>query len=80
MQEPAFITNITIGDETHEIKVYGNVDKTNDFYYYTFRFNDGNMIVLSKFDGAEWKIANTIMNNDVAGLLGKLIDNHKLKG
>jgi hypothetical protein len=76
-QEPSFTTSITIGDETHEIKVYGNVDKSDDMIYYTFALNDDNMIVLSKFDGDEWRVANTIrMNNDLAGLLGKLIDKH----
>ncbi|MEL1244802.1 hypothetical protein AAEO56_11060 [Flavobacterium sp. DGU11] len=77
IQKPSFITSITIGGETHEIKVYGNVDKSDDMIYYTFALNDENMIVLSKFDGDEWRIANTIRkNNDIAKLLGKIIDNN----
>ncbi len=77
-QEPSFITSLIIGEQTHEIKVYGNVDKTTDFHYYTFALNDENMIVLSKFDGDEWRVANAIRrNNDLAGLLGKLVDKHR---
>jgi hypothetical protein len=77
-QEPSFITSLTIGEETHEIKVYGNVDKSDDMIYYTFTLNDENMIVLSKFDGDEWRVANTIRkNNDLAAILGKLIDTYQ---
>lgn len=77
IQKPSFVTSLTIGKETHEIKVYGDVDKTTDFIYYTFALNDENMIVLSKFDGDEWRVANTIrMNNDLANLLGKIIDSN----
>ncbi|RZJ69031.1 MAG: hypothetical protein EOO45_14045 [Flavobacterium sp.] len=76
-QEPSFITSLTIGEETHEIKVYGNVDKSDGIIYYTFALNDNNMIVLSKFDGDEWRVANTIRtNNDLAVILGKLLDKH----
>lgn len=39
-QEPSFITTLTIGDETREVKVYGNIDKITNFTYYTFYFND----------------------------------------
>ncbi|MCW4468127.1 hypothetical protein OGH69_04045 [Flavobacterium sp. MFBS3-15] len=76
-QEPAFVTSLTIGGETHEIKVYGNVDKTTNFIYYTFEFNDDNGIVLSKYDGTEWKVDNAGgANRFIANLLGKLIDNN----
>lgn len=59
-QEPLFLTPITIGEETYEVKVYGNVDKTTNFIYYTFVLNDDKSIVLSKFDGDEWLLANAI--------------------
>lgn len=74
MQEPLTVVNITINNEIHSVKVYGNVDKIDMFYYYTFVFNDGNNVVLSKFDGTEWKIANSTMNNHLVDLLGKIID------
>ncbi|UUC44104.1 hypothetical protein [Flavobacterium cerinum] len=74
-QEPLFITHITIGDEIQEVKVYGNVDKTTNFIYYTFLLNDDKSIIISKFDGDKWLDINAIRsNNDLTEMLGKLID------
>lgn len=77
MQEPMAIVNLEFDNQKHPIKVYGNVDRIDGFYYYTFELNAHNSIVLSKFDGTDWKIANQIMNDDLANLLGKIIDNLK---
>lgn len=74
-QEPLFITHITIGDEIQEVKVYGNVDKTTNFIYYTFLLSDDKSITISKFDGDKWQDINAIRsNNDLTEMLGKLID------
>ncbi len=60
----------------YEIEVLGNVDKIDGFIYYTFKFDEDNFIVISKFDGEEWKIANMTKNN-IAKKLGKIIDSQK---
>lgn len=79
MKQPLTIFKISIDNETYDIKVYGNVDKCTDFIYYTFEFNNENKIVISKFDGNEWKISNQLSNNKLAILLGRIIDNLSIK-
>jgi|GEM_PF-1021932 len=77
-QEPLFITDITIGDEIHQAKVFGNVDKTTNFIYYTFRLNDGRSIMISQYDGEEWRVDSADNGmNDLALVeqLGKLMNN-----
>ncbi|THF50423.1 hypothetical protein E6C50_09340 [Flavobacterium supellecticarium] len=74
-QEPLFITDVTIGGEIHKAKIFGNVDKTTNFIYYTFQLSDGRRIMISKFDGDKWLITNTNDGtDDLAEQLGKLID------
>ena len=77
MQEPLTTIDINFNNIISSVKVYGNVDKIEGYCYYSFEFNENNKIVISKFDGIEWKIANKILNDDLAVLLGEIID--KLK-
>ncbi len=56
-----------------KIRIVGNVDKIEGFIYYTCWLEDGNFIVLSKFDG------NTLLLNGNSKrvdpkLIEKLID------
>jgi len=74
-QEPLFMTDITIEGEIHKAKVFGNVDKTTNFIYYTFQLSDGKRIMISKFDGDKWLITNSNDGtNDLAEQLGRIID------
>lgn len=73
MQKPLTTLNFKHAKENFKVPVYLNVDKIEDFYFYTFEISPGNKIVISKFDGDQWKIANTIINNDLAEVLGSLI-------
>ena len=77
MQEPLTTIDINFNNIISTVKVYGNVDKIEGYCYYSFEFNENNKIVISKFDGIEWKIANKILNDDLAVLLGEIIDKVK---
>jgi len=70
------IINCNFDDTEYKIEVVGNVDKIEGFIYYTFKLDKDNFIVISKFDGEKWKIANMTQNN-IAEKLGKIIDNLK---
>lgn len=65
-------TTISYKGHSYPVTIYSNFDKTDGFSYYTFDFGL-TQIVISKFDGEEWKIANHILDQDLAGLLGKLL-------
>ena len=66
--------NLNFDNKTYEIKVHEHIGKTDRFHYFTFGFNENNKIVISKFDGEEWKISAKILNADLASALGKIID------
>jgi len=74
MQKPRHILNGNLEKKPFTIKVFGNADKTDGFIYYSFEFDEGTTLVISKFDGDQWKLANTISPDSLANALGKLLE------
>lgn len=70
------IINCNFDNIEYEIQITGNIDKSTDFTYYTFYFDKNSFIVISKFDGEKWKIAN-MSSDQIAEKLGNVIDNFK---
>ncbi|MFP9115855.1 hypothetical protein ACLI1A_18085 [Flavobacterium sp. RHBU_3] len=78
LNQPSLTTQIIINGEPHELKIYGTVDKSSDFHYYTFALKDQNRIVISKLDGNQWKLTNSFSehNDDIAAILGKIVESY----
>ncbi|CAM4122456.1 Phage protein [Flavobacterium branchiophilum] len=70
------VINCNFDNTEYKIEVVGNVDKIEGFIYYTFKFDEDNFIVISKFDGEKWKIAS-MTQNSIAEKLGRVIENLK---
>lgn len=70
------VINCNFDNTEYKIEVVGNVDKIEGFIYYTFKFDEDNFIVISKFDGEKWNIAS-MTQNTIAEKLGKVIENLK---
>lgn len=75
MQNSTTTLEVTFNNKIYYIEVCGNVDKCTGFIYYTFEFDENNKIVISKFGGEEWKIANIISDDKIASVLGCILDN-----
>ena len=70
------VINCNFDNTEYKIEVVGNVDKIEGFIYYTFKFDEDNFIVISKFDDEKWKIAS-MTQNSIAEKLGRVIENLK---
>ncbi|HCR76513.1 MAG TPA: hypothetical protein DIW37_08950 [Chryseobacterium sp.] len=73
MQKPDKIIDLIFNNRAYKVEITGNVDKSDGFIYYTFKFDEESFIVISKFDGDQWKIAN-MTNDSIAEKLGKWIE------
>ena len=70
------VINCNFDNTEYKIEVVGNVDKIEGFIYYTFKFDEDNFIVISKFDDEKWKIAS-MTQNSIAEKSGRVIENLK---
>lgn len=64
---------ITVQFDNEDITIRGDVDKSTGFIFYTCTFKNGDIIVLSMFDGDVLKLANQIGENQISNL-DKLIE------
>ena len=73
-QQPLFTIswNEFISDKKCTLRIFGNVDKTDDQVYYSCYF-DHKSIVITRYEG-RW-IDNSGADNDLAAKLGALLDN-----
>ena len=74
MAVPYKTLSLNYNGQTLSVNIYLDLDKIEGFTYYTFEFDENIRVVLSKFDGQEWRIANTILSKHLIEMLGKLLD------
>ena len=61
----------------NDFEYHSNIDKIDGFVYHTFKITESILIVISKFDGEEWKIVNKLIDSNLAKTLGEIIDNEQ---
>ena len=59
------------------LKYYSNVDKIENFIYHTFQINENINIVISKFNGNEWKSNSKQISDSLAKKFGEIVDAKK---
>lgn len=69
------IIKLNFNNTEYSIEVTGNVDKIEGFIYYTFKFDEENSILITKYDGEKWRMVNMKDNNFFAQKLGEILDN-----
>ncbi|GAA5097288.1 hypothetical protein GCM10023210_32160 [Chryseobacterium ginsengisoli] len=68
------IIKLNFNNTDYSIEVTGNVDKIEGFIYYTFKFDEENSILITKYDGEKWRMVNMKDNDFFAQKLGEILD------